>query len=152
MSQYEERLARLIHIHGLPTPERQFRFAMPLREYRVDFAWPTYRLLVEVDGGSFVGRGGKGAFVSRTTPVGYHQTTEDYRKRNLANLMGYALLCYKPDQLEEAIGEIRLWLARGGMLTTDYEPLKLHVAGLAADDARRRKTRELKAKIRKAAR
>lgn len=148
MSQYEERLARLIEIHGLPKPERQYRFAMPLREYRADFAWPDHALLVEVDGGAFVGRGGSGPLVSRTTPVGYHQTIEDYRKRNLANLLGYTLLCYQPGQLDEAIKEITLWLDHGQMHVTE-EALEQHVAVLASDDSRRRKTREFKAKLRK---
>jgi very-short-patch-repair endonuclease len=34
---------------GLPTPDREFLFH-PERRWRADFAWPDFRLLVEVEG------------------------------------------------------------------------------------------------------
>lgn len=152
-SKYEETLARLIQLAGITPPIRQYAFAKPLREYKADFAWPHVNLLVEVDGGSFVGRGGDGAVVSRTTAVGYHQTIADYRKRNLANLLGFTLLSYQPGQFTEAITEIKLWLqfsppAVETGLSVDV--LEHHVGQLAENDKTRRLIAARKTEARKA--
>ena len=37
---------------GIPVPVREFIFH-PIRKWRSDFAWPSARLLVEVDGGTY---------------------------------------------------------------------------------------------------
>jgi very-short-patch-repair endonuclease len=153
MSRYEEQLARMIALRGLPDPVRQFRFAEPHRQYRVDFAWPDRNLVVEVDGGAFVGRGGRGAIVSRTLPVAYHSTVEDYRKRNLLNQLGWRVLAFQPEQIlrGEAVAEIELALGFGATLPPEggvdqawLEKLWRHVEGLAQIDRVRRRVREAK--------
>jgi len=156
MSRYEDQLARQIALRGLPEPVRQFRFADPHRQYRVDFAWPDRDLAVEVDGGAFVGRGGRGAVMSRVAPVGHHQTVEDYRKRNLLNMLGWRLLAYQPDQIArgEALSEIELALDEAPVTVMSGSPaweIKLwaHVARLGEVDKLRRKVRESKAAQRK---
>jgi very-short-patch-repair endonuclease len=158
MSRYEEQLARQLQLRGLPPPERQFGFAMPHRHYRVDFAWPEKGLVVEVDGGTFVGRGGRGQVVSRAMPIGYHQTPEDYRKRNLLNLLGWRVLAYQPEQIArgEALFEIEfsLGLAEAPPVAPLGPNLRLleHVKGLAAVDQVRRRARRARAAHREAIR
>jgi len=162
MSRYEDQLARQIELRALPAPERQFRFALPHRQYRVDFAWPDRGLAVEVDGGAFVGRGGQGSVISRLSAVGYHQTVEDYRKRNLLNLLGWRLLAYQPQQIArgEALTEIELALrAPGGHSWPDWmnntawtKDLWDHVDRLGEVDKLQRRVREAKTKQKKFAR
>lgn len=161
MSRYEDQLERQIQLRGLPPPERQYRFADPHRQYRVDFAWPDRGLAVEVDGGAFVGRGGRGSVIARATPVGYHQTPEDYRKRNLINLLGWRLLAYQPEQIArgEAVNEIELALAgpRGELVSDEdssswWKRLVDHVEQLGELDKARRQVRAAKAKRRNLAR
>ncbi len=62
----------------------QYRFALPEREYRSDLAWPTQRLLVEVEG----------AIWSRGTSghKGGTGITRDCEKANLATLRGWRCL------------------------------------------------------------
>ena len=53
-SELESILMNRIGIAGLPFPERQFRFCST-RRWRADFAYPSARLLIEVDGGAYIG-------------------------------------------------------------------------------------------------
>lgn len=47
----EAAFALQLKVSKLPTPERQFQPALDYgREWAVDFAWPDYRLIVEIDG------------------------------------------------------------------------------------------------------
>lgn len=67
----------------IPPYVRQYRFAAHLgRRYASDFAWPEYRLLVEIEGGTFV-RG------RHTTGAGFHG---DCLKYNLAVRLGYQVI------------------------------------------------------------
>lgn len=50
----EETLLLLIMAEGLPRPEREWPF-MPGRKFRFDFAWPSIRVAVEVQGGTWAG-------------------------------------------------------------------------------------------------
>ena len=90
---YEGDLARRIAgAPWLPTPERQFYFAKPVgRKHRFDFAWPEHKLAVEVDGGTIMARKG--------VAVGHHSSLRDYRKRNLAVLLGWRVLAYRPESI-----------------------------------------------------
>jgi very-short-patch-repair endonuclease len=45
----------LVRSMGLPDPTRQLTVLLQGRRYRLDFAWPSLRLAVEVDGGSVHG-------------------------------------------------------------------------------------------------
>ena len=47
-SDLESAMDRLIVSHGLPVPERQYQLGGT--RYRLDYAWPAARLVVEVDG------------------------------------------------------------------------------------------------------
>lgn len=87
--------------HGLPTPEREYRFH-PERKWRFDYAWAGVTpnplrpnddqwVAVEVDGGVWTnGRHTRGAGFVR-----------DMEKLNSAQLLGWTVLRYTPQQLTE---------------------------------------------------
>ena len=49
MSELEATLLWQMRALGLPDPEREYHFH-PVRKWRFDYAWPSMRLAVEVDG------------------------------------------------------------------------------------------------------
>jgi len=53
LSPLERALATQMRAAGLPEPVAQFE-AVPGREFRWDFAWPGHKLLVEVNGGTWI--------------------------------------------------------------------------------------------------
>ena len=73
---------------GLPAPEREYRFD-PKRRWRFDFAWPSLRIAVEIEGGVWV----RGRHVR---PTGY---LADLEKYNRAVVLGWRVLRYAPHQL-----------------------------------------------------
>lgn len=74
--------------YGLPAPERNFIFH-PTRKWRLDFAWPKYKVAVEVEGGSFIaGRHTRGA--------GFR---EDCVKYAQALILGWLVLRVLPEQI-----------------------------------------------------
>jgi very-short-patch-repair endonuclease len=48
-SEIEEKMAEQIWLCKLPEPVRQFQ-PFPQRKWKIDFAWPRYKLALEVDG------------------------------------------------------------------------------------------------------
>lgn len=81
LSHLEESLALQIKAYKLPEPVREYRH-IPDRLFRLDFAWPDYRIGVEVQGQIW----SKGGHSSGTG------ITRDCEKRNLGNLEGWTLL------------------------------------------------------------
>ena len=62
MSELEDLLAFQIRANGLPEPRREYA-AVSGRKFRFDFAWPNFKLLLEVQGGTWIKGGhstGKG--------------------------------------------------------------------------------------------
>ena len=90
MSDLEDLLAQHIQYAGLPTPEREYRFAPP-RRYRADFAYPSERLLIEVEGGTWT----NGAHVRG----GHYQS--DCEKYNLAAKLGYRVLRFTSNMIKD---------------------------------------------------
>lgn len=85
---------------GLPEPVPEYRFH-PQRKWRMDFSWPLHRVAVEINGGVWTqGRHTRGA--------GY---LADMAKRNAAALLGWRTLEYAPDQLGQAIADLRIMFA-----------------------------------------
>jgi len=80
-SNLEETLAFQIKAAGLPVPVREYRFH-PSRRWRFDFAWPDYRIAVEVEGGVWSGgRHGRGSGI-----------VQDIEKGNAAVILGWQVL------------------------------------------------------------
>lgn len=94
-SQHEERFAAQLRLMRLPVALREYRFAAlhvgvgkglrerlaeySLSDWRFDFAWPDYRVALEIEGGIWIaGRHSRGA--------GY---LADCRKYNAAQLLGW---------------------------------------------------------------
>lgn len=73
---------------GIPIPEREYKFH-PTRKWRLDFAWPEYRLAVEIEGGAYK----KGR---HNRPVGF---IKDMEKYNSLTLSGWYLLRFIPDKI-----------------------------------------------------
>ena len=70
---------------GLPEPTKEYR-AIPGRRFAFDYAWPTERLALEVEGGVWSrGAHGRGWGIIR-----------DMTKYNLATLHGWAVLRVVP--------------------------------------------------------
>ena len=83
MSKLEDTLANQIHLAGLPPPVREFK-AVPGRRFSFDFAWPSHRLLLEVQGGTWgAGRSG------HSTGSGINR---DCEKVSLAVLAGFQVM------------------------------------------------------------
>ena len=79
--------------HPANQPEREFRFH-PVRMWRFDFAWPLYKIAVEIEG------------------RGRHQSfggfVKDAEKYNRAAIMGWRVLRYTPAMVTrgDAINDI----------------------------------------------
>lgn len=72
----------------LPKPELEFVFH-PTRKWRFDYAWPKYKLALEVDGGVFIGgahNSGRGFL-------------EDHEKLNSAAVIGWRVLKVQPKDI-----------------------------------------------------
>jgi very-short-patch-repair endonuclease len=116
----ERALWRRIEEAGLPTPETQYRWALPERQFRSDFAWPSARLLAEVQGGIWAadpGRHNRGS--------GYEK---DVERSNLAVLLGWRLLAFTERHIKDgtAVSTIRRALAGAptdGSQITEQLPL-----------------------------
>jgi very-short-patch-repair endonuclease len=99
----EDRLALQILAHALPTAEREYRFD-PVRRWRFDFAWPDFRLAVEVDGGTWsAGRHSRGP--------GFEADAE---KLNAATALGWRVFRYTGTHVRTgyAVSQISVELER----------------------------------------
>jgi very-short-patch-repair endonuclease len=94
-SQAEKIYLNHLRVAGLPEPEQEFMFARAIkRRWRSDFAYPSMMLLIEIEGGKWVGR----IYQSRHThPEGY---MKDCQKYNAAALLGYRVLRFTIEMIE----------------------------------------------------
>ena len=74
---------------GLPPPEVEFKFH-PTRKWRFDFAWSNKAVALEVDGGTWMRKGG------HVTGSGY---LRDREKDNEAMRCGWKVYRFTPEQL-----------------------------------------------------
>lgn len=79
---------KICKARGLPAPEPEWVFAMP-RRWRFDWAWPTQKVALEVEGGVWIqGRHSRGAGM-----------VKDMEKYNRAAALGWRVLRVTPNQL-----------------------------------------------------
>ena len=96
MSEGEETFDIHCRLQGLK-PEREFVFARP-RKWRFDFAWPTRKLAVEVEGGTWIqGRHNRGSSIGK-----------DMEKYNRAARDGWIVLRFTTEMVTkgQAINEV----------------------------------------------
>ena len=99
MTLLEDRVGLELRLRGIPAPEREYRFAAiitggigsgcrerlaraGLQDWRLDFAWPTQMIALEVEGGVWT----RGRHVR---PAGF---LGDVAKYNAATMQGWRLL------------------------------------------------------------
>ncbi|HHQ4617455.1 TPA: hypothetical protein ACSP2N_001469 [Aeromonas veronii] len=87
-------LAQLV---GFPDPATELVFH-PKRKWRLDYAWPTRMIAVEIHGG--IHSGGR-----HTRGKGF---VEDRAKMNEARLLGWTVLEVTPEHVKS--GQLRAWL------------------------------------------
>jgi hypothetical protein len=100
VSAAEDNLAAILRWEKLPVPEREVRFAAP-RRFRADFLWgPPVDLIVEVEGGSYVGG-------RHVRGEGFESGCEQQAE---ATLLGYRYLRVTPRQIDS--GQAIAWIKR----------------------------------------
>lgn len=86
----EELLLQQMKEFGLPEPVREFKFD-DTRKWRSDFAFPRFRLLIEIEGGTW--SGGR-----HTRGRGFENDCEKYNK---ASHLGYTVLRFTSEQVKD---------------------------------------------------
>lgn len=109
MSELEDLLEFQLNAACLPAPLRERCFAVG-RRFRADFMWPDQALIVEVDGGTWIG--------------GRHQTgagyTRDCVKLNLATLAHWRVLRFTGDMVRSGEALKMIEQALGLSPTPEY--------------------------------
>jgi very-short-patch-repair endonuclease len=92
----------------LPIPERQYKFDES-RKWAVDFAWPDYGLVMEVEGGIWL-QAEDGRSTGHAHPIRFMKDIEKY---NALAMAGFFLLRATPDQVKDqtAITVLMEWFA-----------------------------------------
>jgi very-short-patch-repair endonuclease len=86
----EEQMAAQIALADIPAPVPEYRFH-PIRRWRIDFAWPTYRLAAEVNGGTWEnGRHNRGSSIAK-----------EYEKLNHLALAGWHVLLFSTNMVKD---------------------------------------------------
>lgn len=94
--------------YGLPKPIQEYKFH-PNRKWRMDFAWITFKLFIEKEGGIYEENGG-----GHRSIKGFLSNMEKY---NAAAEMGWVLLRYLPQDIHspETMQQIKNALIKRGM-------------------------------------
>jgi len=90
--------------HQIAVPQAEYRFH-PTRKWRLDFAWPSQRVAMEIDGGAFIG----GRHMRGTGWL------KDAEKRRELAAMGWKLLPVAPREVRTGVWVVPLMRA----LTSD---------------------------------
>ena len=94
MSEREEQFLDIWNLHAkdCDLPVREYKFH-PTRKWRLDFAWPDYRVAVEIEGGTF-SRG-------RTGHTSGPAIQRDCDKHNELHRLGWRCLRFTSVHLDE---------------------------------------------------
>ena len=88
----EEQFALHLRAAKLPEPEREYRFD-PVHRWRLDFAWPAWRIAAECEGGIWVsGR--------HTRALGFEADCEKY---NAAAARGWRVLRFTRGMIQSGV-------------------------------------------------
>lgn len=104
----EVKLAKAMKDEGFPAWETHYCFNRPENGMTFDFAWPEYKVAVEVNGGQW--SGGK---------MGHNSGTgveRDARKNNYAVLKGWLLIVLVTDHIDKRLGQYALPIIRETLL------------------------------------
>ena len=91
MTDLETLLLLQIRDAGLPEPKTQYKFH-GTRKWKADVCFPCERVICEVNGGTFMAKGG------HNTGIGLRR---DYEKQNAAQLMGYRYFEFSREMIED---------------------------------------------------
>ena len=86
---------------ALPEPDREYRFH-ETRKWRFDYAWPTCKLALEVDGGVFMLGGGR-----HSRGAGYRADCEKFAE---AAIQGWRVIRCLPEHVSN--GQAAQWIER----------------------------------------
>jgi len=70
----------------------------PIRQWRSDFAWPSVKIAVEIQGGSFLGKSKYKKRGGHNTAIGQ---SRDYEKNRAAVMMGWRVLMFNTSDLKK---------------------------------------------------
>ena len=88
----------LLELHckamNLPAPVPEYRFH-PTRRWRIDWAWPDWKLGVEIEGGIFKAGGSR-----HNRGAGYRKDLEKY---NELAVRGWRVLRFLPEQVKSGL-------------------------------------------------
>lgn len=115
----ESQLAQAMTDEGdIPEWVPQYKFNQPTNQMTFDFAWPEYKVAIEVNGGQW--SSGK---MGHNSGMGVER---DARKQNYAALQGWLLLIFVTDHIEKKMSQytipaVREALRARGANVPDYE-------------------------------
>lgn len=92
-------------VWGIEKPEKEYRFH-PGRKWRYDFAWPSKKVAVEIEGGVWT----KGRHTRGSGFLG------DMAKYNEAARLGWRVFRFQPKDLKTGVAQTFMLTVFGGML------------------------------------
>jgi hypothetical protein len=114
-TKHEDALEWAIKAHGFPAFVRELRFAQSIgRRWRFDFAWPEWKLALEVEG--LAVRRLHGELVVQGRHASITGMREDMHKYNAAAVLGWSVLRAEQAMIKsgEAIEAVGKWFASRG--------------------------------------
>jgi hypothetical protein len=96
---------------GVPAAEREVKFH-PTRKWRLDFAWPEWKVAIEYQGGLFAGakKGMKDEWKDRASHRSLAGTLRDHWKGNEAQLLGWVVILANAQTV--VTGQVLAWAER----------------------------------------
>lgn len=94
---WEKMLSLQMKSLGLPAPKPHFKFHSK-RKWSVDFAWPDFKIIVEIEGGIWSRwKSGQYSGTGHSHPLGILRDMEKY---NAAGFLGYRVFRFAGDEVK----------------------------------------------------